>query len=59
MKSNFLYFYLAIAIVFLIGWVMNIYQIVQMWGGEITAKFIVKIVGIFVAPVGAVLGFIN
>lgn len=40
-----------------IGWVMNIVKLVGMLGGDITAMFIARIVGVAIAPLGAVLGF--
>ena len=39
------------------GWVMNIVSIVHSDGG-ITGMFIVRCIGILVAPLGAVLGYI-
>jgi hypothetical protein len=40
-----------------IGWVLNIVEIVH-GGMEITPVLILRFVGIFVAPLGAVLGWI-
>lgn len=45
------------AILMFIGWVMNIYDVVQMLDGDITGKFLLKFVGIFLAPLGSVLGW--
>lgn len=42
----------------LIGWILNIIKFVGMLGGEVTTMFLVRIVGIFFAPLGGVLGFI-
>lgn len=39
------------------GWIANVVKLVGLLGGEITAMFIARIVGIFMAPFGAVLGF--
>ena len=39
-----------------IGWVMNIMTLLHMAGG-VTAEMVVRIVGIFIAPVGAVAGW--
>lgn len=39
------------------GWIANIVKFVGMLGGEVTAMFIARIVGIFAAPLGAVLGY--
>ena len=45
------------AILMFIGWVMNIYDVVQMLDGNITGKFLLKLVGIFIAPLGSFLGW--
>lgn len=39
------------------GWIANIVKLVGMIGGDVTAMFIARCVGIFAAPLGAVLGF--
>ena len=48
-----------VAIVFagIAGWVMNIFDIVAAVSDPITAMFILSCVGIFVAPLGAILGY--
>jgi hypothetical protein len=54
-------FYSAFTIVLIaaiIGWFMNIYKLVGMFGGEITTWFIARCVGIFFAPLGAVIGYL-
>lgn len=41
------------------GWVTNIIKI-MIWAtsdGAVTAMFVLRVIGIFVAPLGAVLGF--
>lgn len=40
------------------GWVANIYKLVQIISDPVTGMFILRAVGIFVAPLGAILGFI-
>ena len=50
---------LLIVIGLLVGWVMNIVTIVSMMSGELGAEIIVRCIGIFVFPIGAVLGFYN
>lgn len=40
------------------GWVANIVKFFYMLDGGVSALFIARIVGIFVAPVGAVLGYV-
>lgn len=42
----------------MIGWVLNIIKLVAMIDGGITAMFVLRIVGIFAAPLGAILGFL-
>jgi hypothetical protein len=41
-----------------IGWIMNIFTLYHMSFETITGELIVRIIGIFVAPVGAILGYI-
>lgn len=50
---------LAVALVLagVVGWVMNISDIVAAVSDPITAMFILRCVGIFVAPLGAILGY--
>lgn len=48
-----------IVIAMLVGWVANIVQIVHTISDPITGLFILKCVGILVAPVGGVLGLIG
>ncbi len=48
---------LSLGVVALGGWVLNI---VQLFGFDsVTPMFIVKIVGVFVAPIGAILGIVG
>lgn len=47
----------AIVVLLAGGWIANIVKLVGMLDGELTAMFIARIVGIFVAPFGAILGF--
>ena len=55
--NAFIYTIWAVVIIGLIGWVMNIVKFVGMLDGGITAMFIARIVGIFFAPLGGILGF--
>lgn len=41
----------------LIGWIINIVKLISMVGGEVSAMFIARCVGVFAAPLGGVLGF--
>ncbi|MDO9131997.1 hypothetical protein [Hydrogenophaga sp.] len=49
--------WLGLALVALGGWIANIFKLVDMLGGDISAMFIARVVGVFAAPLGAVLGF--
>lgn len=51
--------WLVVAITIVIGWCMNIYQITQMYDNGITAKFVFKVIGVFVFPLGGLLGILN
>ena len=51
---------IAILIVFfagVVGWVMNIAELIGMIGASLDAEFVLRLVGVFVAPLGAVLGY--
>jgi len=39
------------------GWVANVVKLIGMIDGELTAMFIARIVGVFAAPLGAILGY--
>jgi len=49
--------FFAIFIAAIIGWVMNVIAIIGALSGPITAMFIARCVGVFAAPVGAILGY--
>jgi hypothetical protein len=55
---KFYLFMWIVVIVGLFGWVANIVKLVGMIDGGVTAMFIARIVGVFAAPAGAVLGFV-
>lgn len=40
------------------GWIANIVKLISMIDGEITAMFVARAVGIFAAPLGAILGYL-
>lgn len=40
------------------GWVMNIMAIFQTVGDPLTAMFILRCVGVFIAPLGAIVGWL-
>ena len=41
----------------IVGWCMNIWAIVGSAGGSLNAMFVVRCVGAFVVPLGAILGY--
>lgn len=49
------YVLLLLAAVF--GWIMNIMAIIQMPVIELTGMTVARIIGIFLAPLGAILGW--
>jgi len=46
-----------LALLFCVGWLINIYKLVGLIGGDITTWFIARLVGIFVLPLGGILGY--
>jgi len=56
-KDVFSIAFIAAAVAGFVGWVMNIIAIIHTLGGDITAMFIARCVGVFAAPLGAVLGY--
>ena len=50
--------YLAFIVVIIGGWVMNLVEIVNYDFASITGMIILRIAGIFIAPLGAVLGWV-
>ena len=40
------------------GWVMNIIKIVELADQVVTGMFILRLIGILLAPLGAILGYI-
>ena len=47
----------ALVLAMVAGWVMNIITLVGMISGDITAEFILRVVGIFVPVIGGVMGW--
>ena len=48
---------LVFTVVFIVGWIWNIVQIVHSSFSPLTGLLIMRIIGVFMAPVGAVLGY--
>lgn len=51
------FFILILVIAGCVGWVWNIVKIIAVWGGPLTIELALRVVGIFVAPFGAILGY--
>ena len=41
-----------------VGWILNIMNIAASTGDPVTGMFVLRCVGIFLAPLGAVLGYV-
>ena len=52
------FLYLSLLILLVGGWVMNLVEIVNYDFASITGMIILRIAGIFIAPLGAVLGWV-
>lgn len=53
--------WIAVAIALVLGWVLNIITLVSLATGpvtDVTLMFILRVVGIFVPPLGGVLGYL-
>lgn len=55
--ENAVWWFVALWAVVIGGWVANVVKLIDMLGGDITAMFVARCVGVFAAPLGAVLGF--
>lgn len=56
MKAFFTTYWIVVILV-LIGWILNLAQIVKM--SALTGLMVVKIIGVFIAPLGALMGWIG
>lgn len=50
--------YLAIFIAFVVGYIGNIVKLIGLFGDGFTAELIIRLVGVFAAPLGAIAGYI-
>ncbi len=50
--------FVALFLLGFVGWGMNIVKAFYMLDGPITAMFVARAVGVFVAPIGAILGWL-
>lgn len=48
---------LAVAVAAAYGWIMNIATLVR-WAGDVTAEFLIRVVGIFIPVIGSVMGYL-
>lgn len=48
---------LALVIAGVVGWVMNIITLIGSSADPITGMFVARIIGVFIPPLGAVLGY--
>lgn len=54
----FVFTYIIIFLLFVVGWIMNIINIIRQDDLELTGTLILQIIGIFVAPLGAIMGWV-
>ena len=59
MREGTGWFIIILWFAMVIGWVMNIVQLIQTADNGVTGMYILKIVGIFAAPLGGLLGWIG
>lgn len=57
MAATIMIFYVAVFLAGVYGWVHNIVLIAHSDFGHLTGMFVLRCIGVFVAPLGAVLGF--
>lgn len=50
--------FFMVIVIAILGWIMNIMTLIQTADAAVTGMFILRCVGIFVAPLGAVLGYV-
>lgn len=51
-------FYILAIVVGIGGWIANVVKLLGMLGGPVSAKFVVRVVGVIAFPLGAVMGFV-
>lgn len=56
MSDKALWFWTAVLITLIAGWVMNILDIIN-HTGDVTGLLFLRVIGVFMAPLGAVLGW--
>ena len=56
--GTLLILYIMLVLVILVGWVNNLLIVVASIQDPITTELIIRIVGVFAAPLGGVMGYI-
>lgn len=51
-------FIIVLWVAALVGWVLNLIEIIKIVNEPIAGMFVLRCIGIFVAPLGAVLGYV-
>jgi len=49
-------FSVILSLTFVGGWVINLVEVLQMASDPMTTLFVIKAIGIFVGPLGAIMG---
>jgi hypothetical protein len=49
--------WMSLAIIGLVGWVKNLIKLIGLFGEDVTAELAIRLVGVIVAPLGAVAGY--
>lgn len=57
MRKTLFFVYLAIVLVACYGWINNIVIIFHSDFSHITGQLVIRIIGVFIAPIGCVMGF--
>lgn len=50
---------IVFTVVTVVGYVLNVYKLSEMTMDPITGMFVLRIIGVFLAPLGVVLGFMG
>jgi len=50
--------YLVVIPILVVGWIFNVLAIWHTMDGSLTAKLILRCIGVFVFPVGGILGYL-
>lgn len=58
MEGGLLIVSLAVALALVAGWIMNIVKLAESDFSTITGLLVLRVIGVFLAPIGAVLGWI-